>query len=168
MVNFSLKSTRTAIAIIGVNVKALVLNILSIMGAAMRSVLMAFLSARALGSGLKTATIFLLNGLRAVIEAAFLITIAVVGKVIELLMRVLIIVMVAACDAITTTMIYAAESLLETIVISMSECSELELELESNLHSNTIKIVNNLEMLRSAVQDIQSSRELLIECPSKD
>ena len=34
-------------------------------------------------------------------------------------MRVLIIVMVAACDAITTTMIYAAESLLETIVMSI-------------------------------------------------
>ena len=45
---------------------------------------------------------------------------------------------------------------------------ELELELESNLHSNTIKIVNNLGMLLSAVQDIQISRELLIECPSKD
>ena len=45
---------------------------------------------------------------------------------------------------------------------------ELELELESNLHSNTIKIVNNLEMLRSAVQDIQISQKLLIECPSKD
>ena len=46
--------------------------------------------------------------------------------------------------------------------------SRLELELESNLHSNTIKIVNNLGMLLSAVQDIQISRELLIECPSKD
>ena len=45
---------------------------------------------------------------------------------------------------------------------------ELELELESNLHSNTIKIVNNLGMLLSAVQDIQISRELLLECPSKD
>ena len=32
---------------------------------------------------------------------------------------------------------------------------ELELELESNLHSNTIKIINNLEMLRYAVQEIQ-------------
>ena len=45
---------------------------------------------------------------------------------------------------------------------------ELELELESNLHSNTIKIVDNLEMIRSAVQDIQISQKLLIECPSKD
>ena len=36
---------------------------------------------------------------------------------------------------------------------------ELKLELESNLHSNTIKIVNNLEMLRSAVQDIQISQK---------
>ena len=117
MVNYSLKSTRTAIAIIGENVKALVLNILSIMGAAMRSVLMTFISA--IGAGVKTATIFLLNGLGAVIECAFLIAMAVIGKVIELLMRVLIIVMVAACDAITTNMIYAAGSLPKTIVISM-------------------------------------------------
>jgi len=56
-----------------------------------------------------------------------------------------------------------------TVLVSAASLElELELELESNLHSNTIKIVNNLEMLRSAVQDIQISRKLLIECPSKD
>ena len=117
MVNFSLKSTRTAIAIIGENVKGLVLNILSIMGAAMRTVLMAFLSA--LGTGLKTATIFLLDGLGAVIECAFLIAMAVIGTVIKLLIRALIIIIVATCDAITTAMIYAAGMLLEIIVMSI-------------------------------------------------
>ena len=44
----------------------------------------------------------------------------------------------------------------------------VELELESSLHSNTMKIVNNLKMLRSAVQDIQISQKLFIECPPKD
>ena len=37
----------------------------------------------------------------------------------------------------------------------------LELELESNFHSNTIKIVNYLEKLQPAVQDIQISQKLL-------
>ena len=40
-------------------------------------------------------------------------------------------------------------------IFSGMQLSSLELELESNLHSNTIKIINNLEMLRYAVQDIQ-------------